>query len=82
MKLRTYLNDHRITTAAFGRAAGVRLRSTMQRIVNRGAIPRPDLMRKIYVLTNGVVTPNDFYDLPELATADSGLGDSPCEEAA
>lgn len=28
-------------------------------------IPRPEVMRKIYVATNGAVTPNDFYGLPD-----------------
>jgi hypothetical protein len=42
-------------------------------------MPQPDLMRRIYALTRGAVTPNDFYDLPaidqlelpDLAPADS-----------
>ncbi len=28
-------------------------------------IPRPEVMRKIYVATRGLVTPNDFYGLPD-----------------
>lgn len=30
-------------------------------------IPRPDVMRKIFDATNGAVTPNDFFDLPDIA---------------
>lgn len=29
-------------------------------------VPAPDLMRRIYALTRGAVTPNDFYDLPAI----------------
>jgi transcriptional regulator with XRE-family HTH domain len=29
-------------------------------------IPERDTMRRIYVVTDGAVTPNDFYDLPDL----------------
>lgn len=29
-------------------------------------IPRPDLMVKIFLITQGAVSPNDFYDLPVL----------------
>ena len=29
-------------------------------------IPDKATMKKIYVLTEGVVTPNDFYELPEI----------------
>lgn len=29
-------------------------------------VPRPALMRRIYVFTAAAVTPNDFYDLPPL----------------
>jgi hypothetical protein len=32
-------------------------------------IPRPEIMRRIYVLTAGVVRPDHFYDLPDLALA-------------
>lgn len=29
-------------------------------------LPSPDVMRRIYALTQGTVAPNDFYDLPPL----------------
>jgi transcriptional regulator with XRE-family HTH domain len=32
-------------------------------------VPAPDLMRRIYRLTRGAVTPNDFYDLPPIGQA-------------
>jgi hypothetical protein len=33
---------------------------------NDPQMPQPDLMRRIYALTRGAVTPNDFYDLPAI----------------
>jgi DNA-binding XRE family transcriptional regulator len=33
---------------------------------NDPQMPQPDLMRRIYALTRGAVTPNDFYDLPPI----------------
>lgn len=33
----------------------------------RRRIPRHDQMIRIYIETGGEVTPNDFYDLPDLA---------------
>jgi len=42
---------------------------------NRDAqIPRRDLMIKIYRLTKGEVTPNDFYELPSLEQLDLNIG--------
>jgi transcriptional regulator with XRE-family HTH domain len=29
-------------------------------------VPAPDLMLRIFALTRGAVTPNDFYDLPAI----------------
>lgn len=31
---------------------------------NNPQIPGPDFMREAYILTRGLVLPNDFYDLP------------------
>lgn len=33
---------------------------------NDAKVPAPELMRRIYRLTRGAVTPNDFYDLPAI----------------
>lgn len=37
----------------------------MNRYVRGVSIPSCSIMRKIYVATNGAVTPNDFYGLPD-----------------
>lgn len=53
---------------------------------NDPQMPQPDLMRRIFVLTRGAVTPNDFYDLPPIGQPElPGLaqpGDAPLFEAA
>jgi len=35
-------------------------------------LPRIDMMQQYYLLTNGAVTPNDFYDLPDLPAVPAG----------
>lgn len=59
------------TQAQLGRAIGVAqpVVSDMERADNP-SIPKPVTMRRIYLVTAGAVTPNDFYDLPDI----SGLG--------
>lgn len=37
----------------------------MNRYVRGVSIPSCSIMRKIYVATDGAVTPNDFYGLPD-----------------
>lgn len=62
-----------------------KLESTHQvasRYCNGTRIPVPPMMGRIYVLTHGQVTPNDFYDLPKLGSAPSsaaatGAGTAP-----
>jgi len=66
MRLQTYLEVEKISIAGFARACGVG-RRTMHRIVLGVCLPRRALMMRIYELTHGAVTPNDFYELPELA---------------
>jgi transcriptional regulator with XRE-family HTH domain len=33
-------------------------------------LPQPDAMRRIFALTRGAVSPNDFYDLPPIGQAE------------
>lgn len=33
---------------------------------NDPKVPAPDLMKRIWLLSRGAVTPNDFYDLPPI----------------
>lgn len=53
---------------------------------NDAKVPSADLMKRIYLLSRGAVTPNDFYDLPAIGQpALPGLvqpGDAPLLAAA
>ncbi len=40
-------------------------------------IPSREFMAAIYRFTRGAVTPNDFYDLPDLETGSLALDDEP-----
>lgn len=41
-------------------------RQAFHRYAVEARIPRPDPMRRIYLLTEGLVDPNSFYDLPDV----------------
>jgi transcriptional regulator with XRE-family HTH domain len=42
------------------------LERSPDRAIGKPQVPKPDLMRRIWTLTRGAVTPNDFYDLPPI----------------
>ena len=44
--------------------------TTIARYEARRRKPDDDMMVKIYLISNGAVQPNDFYDLPPLSPAD------------
>jgi hypothetical protein len=46
-------------------------RSTISRLRRRKARPSPLLSRRLFELSDGEVTPNDYEDLPELSAPDS-----------
>lgn len=64
MKLKAYLNFYSIKQNKFAETAGIKA-SRLNNYVLEKRIPDPEAMRKIYIATSGMVTPNDFYDLPE-----------------
>lgn len=49
---------------------------TASRYCKGRRIPARDIMRRIYVLTGGKVTANDFYGLPSVALAQEGRADA------
>ena len=68
MKLETYLKTNKLAVASFAKSIGV-LRYAVYSYFSRDGkkpkkFPSPETMQKIVVVTNGAVTPNDFYDLP------------------
>jgi antitoxin CcdA len=65
MKLQAYLMTYDRPTAEFGRRLGV-TKASISRYASGERIPTPEVMRRIVAETNGAVTANDFYDLPEV----------------
>lgn len=57
------LNGH--TPASFAKLRGWS-RVRVGRYASGARVPDKTAMREIYLTTNGQVTPNDFYDLPEI----------------
>lgn len=63
MKLTEYLDQQNITPSAFAKAIGVEA-STVTRLASGETVPSPRVMRAIIAATGGLVTPNDFFNLP------------------
>lgn len=69
MKLSQYLDDEHVgTRVEFSSRIGVTPMS-LHRYESGDRIPHKDAMEKIYVATDGKVSPSDFYDLPQIAVA-------------
>ena len=66
--LKSYLDKNKISYGAFATRIGVG-RSSVYRYAAGVRVPEPDVMIRIYLVTNGAVEPNSFYDLPDLAAA-------------
>ena len=61
MKLSAYMEDHGLTLTAFAKRAGLNI-STAHRAVVGKVVPSPPTMKAIFAATDGMVTPNDFFD--------------------
>lgn len=64
MKLEAYLTSKEMTDEAFASAIGCS-QSQVNRLRNRKAFPKPDMVSKIHVATSGAVSATDWYDLPK-----------------
>ena len=60
MKLKDYIKTNKINIRLFTKRIGLRSRMSIYRYFN-GTIPNPATMERIVTVTNGEVTPNDFY---------------------
>ena len=60
MKLETYLSKTQKTPAAFAIELGKSSASGVMKWLRMERTPRPHEMRRIFDVTNGKVTPNDF----------------------
>jgi hypothetical protein len=64
MELRPWIREHDLTNSDFARL--IRCRPQVVHKWIGGSIPDPKYMRRIYRMTRGKVSPNDFYKLPPL----------------
>lgn len=65
MQLAKYLDDNEISDAAFARSIGVE-RQAVGRYRAGERFPEKPILLKIYEVTSGQVTANDFAGLPEV----------------
>lgn len=63
MTLQDYLVRERFTFTAFASLIGTNYPSTVERYAKGQQIPGRSMMKEIVRVTNGEVTPNDFYGL-------------------
>lgn len=64
-KLSRWLRDNKLSHAEFARRLGCDP-SLPGRWLRGVSVPTPAMMVKIFILTNGDIVPNDFYELPRI----------------
>jgi len=60
MNLRTYLDEHDVSIAHFSGQIEVSV-AALHRYLSGERIPRPEVLERISLVTEGKVKPNDFY---------------------
>lgn len=65
MKLIEFKKQNRMTEREVSNLLGYSFGATVKWLQGN-RIPGPEQMVRIFEVTNGLVQPNDFYDLPEL----------------
>jgi transcriptional regulator with XRE-family HTH domain len=63
MNLHQYLRQSLLTQKRFAELTGIK-QPTVSHYINGDRLPSRHVMQRIFVITNGQVTPNDFFDLP------------------
>jgi transcriptional regulator with XRE-family HTH domain len=63
MKLGEYINQKKLSQEAFGNLIEVS-QAAVARFVNGQRMPRREIILRIAQITGGLVTANDFYELP------------------
>lgn len=72
MRLAVWRKTESLTQAELADRLGVsQPHVSMMERAHDPAIPAPEVMRLIYLLSNGAVRPDDFYDLPPLPGSDA-----------
>ena len=61
MKLDEYLRQEGISPTEFGKMLGLKSRTSVPRYLSGERRPREAIMKKIVSLTDGLVTPNSFF---------------------
>jgi len=69
MRLQEYLSETKQTRAEFARQIGVKHISVTRYL--EGRVPEASVMGKIIEVTDGKVTANDFFELPDAATEEA-----------
>lgn len=69
MKLKSWLETRHMSLSTFAKIIGVS-RSQVYKYIYCGAIPKPEVMVKIFKVTEGAVTPNDFYGVVSILAKD------------
>ncbi|MEP1613939.1 MAG: hypothetical protein ABJL72_18710 [Roseobacter sp.] len=62
MKLNEFLTSSGTSMGSFGRTVGATT-ATISRIADGTVVPRKGLMKRIHLVTGGLVTPNDLVGL-------------------
>lgn len=66
--LHDWMYAEKLSAAEWGRKVGIPSRASAARYVKGMRMPPSSVIVATYVLSGGRVTPNDFYDLPDLST--------------
>lgn len=63
MTLNEWIKHREMTFDAVAARLGVANGTVVHRYATKGVIPRAEIMLRIFAVTDGEVTPNDFYGL-------------------
>lgn len=66
MNLERYIDMNGLNYSQFANILGMVDPRSVARYARKERIPSKHVMSAIYVVTEGIVTPNDFYELPNL----------------
>lgn len=69
MRFKDWISREGISLGQAARRIGLPNATAVRRYMLGDHVPRPGIMTRIYCVSGGAVTPNDFYDLPPLLPA-------------
>lgn len=78
MKLAEYMRSSAISDEAFAALVGDCTPHAVKKWFYEERVPRPEQMRRIFEVTNGAVTPNDFIGVgPDASDVEGPAGEIP-----